>query len=67
MTLKELYDTLEPSTLIKYFAPGIDGFGTIDNICWNLPTIESIIVVKMELQIETHNDKLVPVMYLWFH
>jgi len=67
MTLQDLYKTLDPETYVMYFAPEINGFGKIKEICNELQNIEVIQIVKMELQTELKDNKLVPVMYLWFY
>lgn len=61
MTLKDLYDTIDPTIFVRYFSPDVNGFGrAIDTIAF-IKNTDIIQIAKIELGIE--NQK--PVMYIW--
>ena len=61
MTLKDLYETIDPTIFVRYFAPDQNSFGrAIDTIAYFKKT-NIIQIAKIELGIE--NNK--PVMYIW--
>lgn len=61
MTLKDLYDTIDPTIFVRYFSPNVNCSGrAIDTIAF-IKNTDIIQIAKIELGIE--NKK--PVMYIW--
>lgn len=61
MTLKDLYDTIDPTIFVRYFAPDQNSFGRAIDTIARIKNSFIIEIAKIELGIE--NNK--PVMYIW--
>lgn len=61
MTLKDLYETIDPTIFVRYFDPDQNSFGRATNTIACIKNSDIINIAKIELGIE--NQK--PVMYIW--
>lgn len=61
MTLKDLYETIDPTIFVRYFSPDVNSFGRATNTIVRIKNSDIINIAKIELGIE--NQK--PVMYIW--